>query len=66
MTDFETPIMRDIFKLMPNIILGILIIICGLLIFVIPFHLTVYGDHCTMTKSYSFAQWILDSVLMKC
>ena len=66
MSDFETPIMRDISKLMIQVLLGLGIAVGFIIFFVFPFNLTVYGDHCTMTTSYSIAKWFLESLIMQC
>lgn len=66
MSDFETPIIRDISRLLTQLAIGSLIAFAGIMIFVFPFHLTVYGDHCSMTTSYSIAKWILESLTIEC
>lgn len=66
MSDYETPLIRDLSKMMPSVLLGLLIVVGGIVFFVFPFNLTVYGDHCTMTKSYSIAKWIVESLTISC
>lgn len=66
MTDFETPLMRDISKLMPSVLLGLLITVAGILFFVWPIHGSVSGDGCTITTSYSPARWLWESLTIKC
>jgi hypothetical protein len=66
MSDFETPLMRDISKIIPQIFLGLLMAIGSILFFVFPFNLTVYGEHCSVTTSYSIAKWILESLTLQC
>lgn len=66
LSDFETPIMRDLSKLALPMLLSLLIAICLFIFFVWPFSLTVYGEHCSVTTSYSIARWILESLTLQC
>ena len=66
MTDFETPIMRDISKLMPPLLLGMLIAIGLTILFLVPFSMTVYGENCSVTTSYTIAKWIVRSLTIQC
>ena len=66
MTEFETPLIRDLSKLMPSVLLGLLIAVGFFVVFVIPFNMTVYGEHCSVTTSYSIAKWFLESLIMQC
>jgi hypothetical protein len=66
MTEFETPRIRDITKLIPSVLLGLLIAIGIMIFFIFQFNLTVYGDHCSITTSYSIAKWVLESLTVQC
>lgn len=66
MTEYESPLMRDLQKLMPSILIGLILTISIFIIFLVPFHLTVHGHEWQCTKNYTIAKWILDSVMMNC
>lgn len=66
MSDYETPLFRDLSKLMPQVLLGLLVAVGLLLFFAFPFNATVYGDHCTVKTQYSLAKWILESLTLQC
>lgn len=66
MTDYETPIMRDLSKLTWQILLGLLIGIGIIFLFVFPYHMSVIGPHCIETTDYSIPQWIIREVTIQC
>lgn len=66
MSDFETPIMRDISKLALPLLIVLLITIVLFFTFVFPFSLTVYGEHCSETTSYSLIRWLIRSLTIQC
>lgn len=65
-SDFETPLMRDISKLSIQILFGLLIAVTILFLFVWPFSVTIYGDHCTVQTSYSIARYVLEQLTISC
>lgn len=66
MTDYETPIMRDIRKLTWQILLGLLGAVVVIFLFVFPYHMSVIGPHCIETTDYSIPQWIFREFTIKC
>lgn len=66
MSDFETPIMRDLSKLVYPILLGMLFFIGIFFLFLFPYSVTVYGPHCTVQTSYSFAQYVWEQLTISC
>lgn len=66
MSDFETPMMRDISKMMFYIMIGLLSAI-GTIVFVFfPFSLTVYGNHCWEGGGFSILEYIVRSLTISC
>ena len=58
---FESPLMRDLSKLSPQILLGLIIGIVGIIVFVFPFNITEYCNHGIVTTQNSlFATFISD------
>lgn len=66
MSDFETPIMRDLSRLLWPIALGMLFFIGIFMLFIFPFSATIYGEHCSATSSWSIATIIYRSLMMQC
>lgn len=65
-SDYETPLMRDIEKVLPRYVLGLLIGLGIVFLFVFPFSLSVYGQHCIETTGYTIPQWIIRSLTIQC
>lgn len=66
MTDYETPMMRDISKAILQWTLGLLIGLGVFFFLFFPFSLTVFGQHCMEETSYSIPQWIFRSLTIQC
>ena len=66
MSDFETPIMRDISKLMFYVMMGLLGAVGTIMFVFFPFSLTVYGNHCMEGGGFSILDWIFRSLTISC
>lgn len=64
--NFETPLMRDISKLSVQVLFGLLIAVAMIGFFFFPFSFTVYGEHCSVSTSYSIARYILEQLTISC
>lgn len=65
-SSYETPLMRDLDRVLPRYFLGFLIGLSLVLLFIWPFSLTVYGPHCMEMTDYTIPQWILRSLTIQC
>lgn len=66
MSDFETPLFRDISKIIPSVFIGILVALCTIFFFIMRFNLTVYGENCSESTSYTIIGWVLRSMTIQC
>jgi hypothetical protein len=66
MTEFETPLMRDLYKVLLPILYGVMIGIALLFVCCFPFSMTVYGYNCMEMSQYSIAEYIVRSLTIQC
>lgn len=63
---FETPLMRDVSKLMFQILMGLVGAVGFIMIFVFPFGITEFCNHGMVTTSGSFAGMIVSDLTGVC
>jgi bacteriorhodopsin len=66
MTDFETPLMRDLSKLMPKILLFLVTFIVAFIVGIYPIGLTEYGNGWIVQTTGTITQFILDNIRGVC
>lgn len=64
--EFETSLFRDLSKLLPSVLIGMISFLVVFFTCIWQFPMTVIGPHCMESTSYSIAQWIFRSLTIQC